>query len=244
VRSTDVSRTVIVCDTLAEMSAAAARDVASAAADAVAQRGRFAIALSGGETPRPLYQLLGREYRDTIAWDRAEVCFADDRCVPPHNPQSNFRLVWSTLLEHVPIVEERVHRILGELGPDAAAREYDARLRRLFADDPGTPTFDVALLGVGTDGHTASLFPGDTALEERKRWAAPAHAPLGVKVRERVTLTLPVLNRARVVLFLCAGPEKRAVVSRILSSTNAELPAARVFGGERTIWLVDRAAAP
>jgi 6-phosphogluconolactonase len=178
-----------------------------------------------------------------VAWDRTEVCFGDERCVPPHNPASNFRTAWSTLLAHVPIVEERIHRIPGELGPDAAARDYDARLRQLFVDEPDIPTFDVAVMGVGADGHTASLFPGDAAVEERRRWAAPAYAPPEAKVRERVTLTLPVLNRARVVLFLCAGAEKRDVVSRILSGTESELPAARVHGMERTVWLLDRAAA-
>jgi 6-phosphogluconolactonase len=230
-------------ETLVEASAAAAREIADAAADAVAHRGRFAVALAGGETPRPLYQMLAREYRDSVAWERTEVCFGDERCVPPHNPASNFRIAWSTLLAHVPVVEERIHRIPGELGPNAAAREYDARLRRLFVDQQDIPTFDIAVMGVGADGHTASLFPGDHALEERKRWAAPAHAPRRAKVPERVTLTLPVLNRTRVVLFLCAGAEKRAVVTRILSGAAPELPAAQVHGVERTVWLLDRAAA-
>jgi 6-phosphogluconolactonase len=243
VSSTDVGRTVLVLDTLAAVSEEAAREIVAIAADAVTQRGRFVVALAGGETPRPLYELLAHDHRDAVSWQRAEVCFGDERCVPPHNPASNFRLAWSTLLAHVPIVEERVHRIPGELGPDAAARDYDGRLRQLLADDPSTPTFDVSIMGVGADGHTASLFPGDTALEERKRWAAPAHAPPGAKVRERVTLTLPVLNRTRVVLFLCAGAEKRDVVSRILSGADPDLPAARVYGMERTIWLLDRAAA-
>lgn len=229
--------------TLAELSAAAAQLIESAARDAIAKRGRFVVALAGGETPKSLYQLLAREYRDTIAWDRVETCFGDERCVPPHNPASNFRLAWTALLEQVPIVEKRVHRILGELGPDAAAREYDGQLGRLFGGGEGA-TFDVAILGVGPDGHTASLFPGDVALDEVKRWAAPAHAPFGAKVRERVTVTLPVFNRARVVLFLCAGEEKREVVARIISGGSAELPAARVFGMEETLWLLDRAAAP
>jgi 6-phosphogluconolactonase len=234
----------VVRETLADVSRAAADEIVGLATAAVASKGRFVVSLAGGDTPRSLYQLLAADYEQTIPWDRSEVCFGDERCVPPHNPRSNFRLAWSTLLDHVPIVETQVHRILGELGPDAAAREYDAQLRRLFADDPAIPTFDLTLMGVGTDGHTASLFPGDTALEERKRWAAPAHAPASVKVRERVTLTLPVLARARTVLFLCAGSEKRPVVSRILSGEGAELPAARVLGRERTIWLLDRAAAP
>ncbi|MDQ3950176.1 MAG: 6-phosphogluconolactonase [Gemmatimonadota bacterium] len=242
-RSTDASRTVVVLETLEVVAEAAAREIAEAAADAAAQRGRFVVALAGGETPRPLYRLLAREYRDGVAWDRAEICFGDERCVPPHNPASNFRMAWSTLLADVPVIEERIHRIAGELGSDAAARDYDARLRRLFVDDAGRPTFDVAVMGVGADGHTASLFPGDAALEDRRRWAAPALAPADAKVRERVTLTLPVLNRARLMLFLCAGAEKRDVVARILSGAAPELPAARVHGVERTVWLLDRAAA-
>ncbi len=237
-------RSFIVRESLAAVSAAAAAETAAAARDAVARDGRFTICLAGGETPRSLYRLLARDYRDVIAWGRTEICFGDERCVPPHNPQSNFRLAWSTLLEQVPIVEQRVHRILGELGPDAAAREYDSQLRRLFVEDPGIPTFDVAVMGVGNDGHTASLFPGDSALEEKKRWAAPAHAPAGVKVRERVTLTLPVLTRTRTVMFLCAGKEKREIVSRILSNAAPDLPAARILGVEKTIWLLDGAVAP
>jgi 6-phosphogluconolactonase len=242
VSSPDRSRDVGVYATLAEASAAAAREIVDAAAAAVGQRGRFMVALAGGQTPRPLYQLFSREYRDAVAWASTDVCFGDERCVPPHNPASNFRMIWSTLLAHVPIVEERVHRIPGELGPDAAARDYDARLRRLFVDDATTPTFDVAIMGVGADGHTASLFPGDPALEERKRWAAPALGPPDVKARERVTLTLPVLNRARLVLFLCSGAEKRDVVSRILSGAAPDLPAAQAHGAHRTLWLLDRAA--
>lgn len=242
-RSIDAARAVVVLETLAAVSDAAAREIVDAAAAAVGQRGRFAIALAGGGTPRALYERLAREYREAVAWDRADVCFGDERCIPPHNPASNFRMAWSTLLAHVPIVEERVHRIPGELGPHAAARDYDSRLRGLFVQDASTPTFDVAIMGVGTDGHTASLFPGDPALEERQRWAAPVLAPPEVKVRERVTLTLPVLNRARLVLFLCAGAEKRDVVSRILSGAAPELPAAQVHGVERTLWLLDRAAA-
>lgn len=230
-------------ETLAAVSEAAAREIVDTAAGAVAERSRFVVALAGGETPRPLYGRLASEYRDAVAWDRTDVCFGDERCVPPHNPASNFRMAWSILLGQVPILEEHVHRIPGELGPDAAARDYDARLRSLFVDDATTPTFDVTIMGVGADGHTASLFPGDPALGERKRWAAPVLGPPQAKVQERVTLTLPLLNRSRLVLFLCAGAEKRDVASRILSGAAPELPAAQVRGIERTLWLLDRAAA-
>jgi 6-phosphogluconolactonase len=234
---------VAVHDTLAGAAAAAAREIVGVAGDAVARRGRLVVALAGGETPRPLYGLLAGEYRDAMPWDRTDVCFGDERCVPPDDPASNYGMVRSTLLDHVPVAANRVHRIAGEMAADAAARDYDARMRQLFRDDGSAPTFDVALLGVGADGHTASLFLGDAALDERERWAAPALAPPGAKVRERVTLTLPVLNRARAVIFLCAGVEKREVVSRILSGAAPELPAARVRGAEHTFWLVDRASA-
>ena len=239
----DASHDVVVQPTPAETAVAAAREIVHAASEAVDRQRRFVIALAGGETPRLLYTLLADQYRSSLPWDRTDVCFGDERCVPPHNPASNFRLAWSTLLGQVPISEQRVHRIFGELGPDAAARDYDARLRRLFDDNSHAPTFDVALLGVGADGHTASLFPGDAALEERSRWAVAALAPPGMKSPERVTVTLRVLNRARVALFLCTGAEKREVVSRILSGAATELPAARVHGAERTLWVLDRAAA-
>ena len=237
-------RTTVVFDSPDLLARGAADEVARVASDAVGHRGRFAMSLAGGETPRALYQELARDHRESIAWHRAEICFGDERCIPPHNPASNFRLAWTTLLEHVPIVETRVHRILGELGPDPAASQYDTRLRQLFTDDPETPTFDLAIMGVGADGHTASLFPNDLAVEERRRWAVAAHAPPGAKVPERVTLTLPVLNRARVVMFLCTGAAKRDVAARILGGDHPELPAARVSGVERTIWLLDVAAAP
>jgi 6-phosphogluconolactonase len=234
---------VSVHDTLRQAATAAARVVVDVATAAVARGGRFVVALAGGETPRTLYGLLAGPYRDAVPWDRVDVCFGDERCVPPSDAASNYRMARSTLLDHVPLAAERVHRIAGELGAEAAAADYDARLRKLFGHDVRAPTFDLALLGVGSDGHTASLFPGDATLEERERWAAATLAPSGMKVRERVTVTLSVLNRARVILFLCAGADKRGVLSRILSGSAPDLPAARAQGVERTLWLLDRAAA-
>jgi 6-phosphogluconolactonase len=243
VGSPDAARVVAVHETLADASLAAAAEIAGAARDAVERSGRFVVALAGGETPRLLYELLSREHRERVPWDRTDVCFGDERCVPPNHPASSYGMVRDALLDHVPLPPGRAHRIVGELGPKAAARDYDARLHLLFSEDPDGPTFDVALLGVGTDGHTASLFPGDAALEEQERLAVPIVAPRGVKVRKRVTLTLAVLNRSRVVLVLCAGAQKRDVVARILSGAAPELPAARVYGVARTLWLLDRAAA-
>ena len=234
---------ISVYDNLRLAAVAAARVVVDVAAAAVAAGGRFVVALAGGETPRTLYGLLAGPYRDAIPWDRVDVCFGDERCVPPDDPASNYRTARSTLLDQVPVAPDRVHRIAGELGGVAAALDYDVRLRRLFGHDSRAATFDLALLGVGPDGHTASLFPGDPALEERDRWVVPAAAPPGMKVRDRVTVTLPVLNRSRTVLFLCSGEEKREVLARILGGSAPELPAARVQGHERTLWILDRAAA-
>ena len=221
----------------------AARIIVTAATEALARRGHFSIALAGGETPRRLYELLARDHRDRIAWDRTDVCFGDERCVPPSDPASNYGMARSVLLARVPLPPGRAHRILGEMGPEDAAADYDVRLRRIFDGDVTGPTFDVVLLGVGADGHTASLFPGDAALEERERWAMPTLAPPEAKVRERVTVTLQVINRARTALVLCAGSEKRDVVQRILRGTAPELPASRVRGIEQTLWMLDRAAA-
>jgi 6-phosphogluconolactonase len=243
VRTTEASRDVEVYDTLVEMSEAAAREVVRLARHAVAERGRFVIALAGGETPRSLYALLARDHADGVPWESTHVCFGDERCVSPDDAASNYATARSSLLVHVRVAPEHVHRILGELGPERAASDYDARLRRLLHAEPLPSSFDVALLGVGPDGHTASLFPGDEALAERERWALPVLAPTSAGVRERVTLTLPLLNRSRVVLMLCAGAEKREIVSRVVAGAGSDLPAARVHGVERTVWLLDRPAA-
>jgi 6-phosphogluconolactonase len=224
---------------------AAAEVVASAAGQAAAARGRFTLALAGGATPRRLYALLadpGAPFRDRIPWDRTHVFFGDERPVGPDHPDSNYRMAREALLDHVPVAG--VHRIHGEEA--RAAERYEDELRAFFGSAPGDdpPRLDVVLLGLGPDGHTASLFPGSAALEERTRWVvSPFVERLGTR---RTTLTLPALNRARAALFLVSGPDKAEAVSRVLSPAPGAplLPAARVAPGDgRLVWIVDRPAA-
>ncbi len=231
------------------LSRAAADLVAGLAQQSVAARGRFTIALSGGSTPRTLYRLLAAEYGDRIPWAATEIFFGDERCVPPDHPDSNYGMARQALLAQIPGLLNRTHRIEGELPPEAAARKYDAVLRARGWGQPRIEmpdTFDVLLLGVGTDGHTASLFPGSPALAEHDKWAVATEAPPTMTTRNRVTLTFPVLNAARTTIVLCAGADKRPVLHEILtdSSATSRYPAARITAQERLVWMIDRAAAP
>jgi 6-phosphogluconolactonase len=227
------------------LSRSAADTIERAAHHAVAARGRFIMALSGGSTPRTLYRLLAAEYRDRVPWAATELFFGDERCVPPTHPDSNFAMARETLLAPIPGLEARTHRIAGERGAEPAAREYGRLLRATFP--PSEPaTFDVVLLGVGTDGHTASLFPGSPALDERQHWAVATEAPPGVTTRSRVTLTFPVLDAAADILILCAGVDKRPVLERIRAlgdAAGAQFPVARITAREHVRWFVDQAAA-
>jgi 6-phosphogluconolactonase len=233
----------------AALADAAATRLADAAHAAVAARGRFTLALAGGGTPRDSYTRLAG-LRERVPWGHVDLYFGDERCVPPSDDRSNFRMVAGALLDHVPIAPHHVHRMHGELAPDEGAAAYERTLRGAFGDVAARAvavTFDVALLGVGTDGHTASLFPGGLALRERERWAVAVPPPTAVEPRVgRITLTLPVLCRAREVWFLCSGRTKRDIVGAILADAPAarEWPAAMVRGAERTLWLVDDDAAP
>jgi 6-phosphogluconolactonase len=178
-----------------------------------------------------------------------DVCFTDERFVPPADPRSNVGMVTRTLLSRVAIPPERVHAIPTEHGtPEECAARYEDALRALFgrADDVQA-TFDLTIMGIGTDGHTASLFPGATdALEESERWVLAVPAPPTVEVSQRITLTLPVLNRSRVMLFAASGEKKRAMVARALSPEphSVRIPAGLAHGAERTDWYLDQPAAP
>lgn len=216
------------------------------AAGAVSLRDRFSAALSGGATPRILYRYLADPaFSDRVPWEKVHLFWGDERAVPPDHPDSNYRMAYETLISKVPIPPENVRRMEGERSDlEAAAKDYEELLRRFFnlsGDRP--PSFDLILLGIGTDGHTASLFPGSPALGEKRRRV------VAVEVEKlhsrRLTLTLPVLNRAREVLFLAAGREKAPIVKTILSGPSPnDLPAGRVrpAGGKRR-FLLDREAA-
>jgi 6-phosphogluconolactonase len=225
-----------------EMSRAAAEQVVSLSRGAKAS-GRIALALSGGTTPGRLYSLLATPtYRDAVDWSSLHLFWADERCVPPDHPSSNFKLVRDALLSQVALPEGNIHRIIGEAGPERAARLYEEDLRSFFGLAL-FPVFDLILLGVGEDGHTASLFPGAPALRERTRLATAV--VVGPQNLSRVSLTLPVINHASQVLILAAGRAKAAIVHEILEGRNPkQYPAGMVkpVGGGVT-WMIDQEAA-
>jgi 6-phosphogluconolactonase len=213
-------------------------------AAAKATDGNFAIALSGGSTPRRLYELLARApYRDAVPWRRAQLFWGDERFVPMSDARSNYRLAHEALLSHVPIAAANVHPIPTEgTTPADAALAYQRTLKSYYgADqlDPARPLFDVTLLGLGEDGHTASLFPGTQALSERERWVV---AVTDGGAEPRISLTYPPLESSRHVIFLVAGEEKRAVFERARRG-DQELPAVRLRPTGTLLWLADAAAA-
>jgi 6-phosphogluconolactonase len=235
---------------LAALHEAAAAYVADVAARAVAERGRCLLVLAGGSTPRGAYRRLADAHADRIDWPRVHLFWGDERCVAPSHPESNHRLAADALLRRVPLPEANVHRIHGELGPARAAERYDAELQRISgAARPGDlgdgHAFDLVLLGIGADGHTASLFPGGGALDATG-WAVAASAPPSAAVRDRVSLTLPAINRSRAVLFLATGADKRNAVTAALAAPGpgSPVPAGRVRPRGALDWMVDSAAAP
>jgi len=231
--------------TPADVVRAAADEIVEAAMAAVVARGRFVIALSGGSTPRALYQLLATPaYAGGIPWPRTQIFWGDERCVPPDHADSNYRMAREALLDRVPLPVEQIHRIRGEDDPSAAAAAYEQDLRAMFPDGEDAPTFDCLLLGVGHNGHTASLFPGSPLIRERRAWVA---AEFVAEVNMwRVTLTPPVLNAAARTLILVAGAEKAAVVRQILEEPPEpdRLPVQIIAARAGPVtWLLDAASA-
>ncbi len=206
------------------------------------ERGTCVIAVSGGKTPLPLYRLLStRPWLEQVPWTKMHVLWADERCVPPDHEESNYLAIVQALLRHVPIPAANVHRIRGEDPPADACRDYEQRLRSLakLRGDPMHLSIDLAILGLGRDGHTASLFPNHPALLEDQRWVRGVTVP--TEPRQRITLTLPLLNQASHILFLVTGREKRDALLRI--QCGEDLPAARIapVHGEAT-WFLDAKA--
>lgn len=231
---------------LEALSEAAAEFWIRCAAEASTRRGRFTIALTGGSTPARLYELLAAvPWTARVDWGRCHVFWGDERMVPMDHPESNFLLAQSTLLAHIPIPAEHIHRIRTESGaPGAVAAAYEADIRGFFGLTPHErPRFDLVLLGLGADGHVASLFPASPTLDEPGRLVvASPPGCLPPKV-DRVTLTLPVLNAARAVAFLVSGPDKAPALRGALAG-EADLPAARVKPNDGVLrWFVDFAAA-
>jgi 6-phosphogluconolactonase len=220
---------------------AAAQLLVSRAEKAVHRNGRLVLALSGGSTPIPLYRKLARPPAGhALDWQRTHLFWADERCVPVEDDRSNRKLVEDILLDTVPLPPDQIHPVDTTRPPPQAAAAYHRTLEQFFAGSP--PVFDVILLGMGRDGHTASLFPGAPALDETEAMAVAARPP-GDGL-PRVTLTLPVLNAARLVVFLVSGREKADAVGEVLGRENRDLPAARVHPEQgELVWLLDAEAA-
>ena len=242
-------RTIDVLATAADLFHASAEEFVRAGRHAIGAQGRFSVALSGGSTPRSLYSLLASKQAD-FPWNRTFLFFGDERHVPPTDPESNYRMVEESLLSKVSIPPANVFRVKAE-NPDAAASaaDYEAQIRSFFELKPNQfPRFDLILLGLGPDGHTASLFPGSEALKDQ------SHLVIANWVEKfkthRITVTLPVLNRAAEVMFLASGPDKAEIVREVLEGkpggekTTPQFPAQLVQPEDgKLIWMLDDAAA-
>ena len=221
---------------------AAAEAFVTLAAESITTHGRFSVGLCGGSTPRPLYELLAADsLAPRIEWANVHIFWGDERCVPPDDAASNYRMARETLLDHVPLPDQNIHRIQGELPPAQAAATYEQVLRDFFN---GSPRFDLLLQGMGDDGHTASLFPGTRALREQTRWAVENYVE---KLDSwRITLTVPAINNAAHVIVLVDGKNKAPALRAVLRgpSLPETYPAQLIqpSAGD-VVWMVDAQAA-
>ncbi len=228
----------------------AADFIAHLASRAIAERGRFTVALSGGNTPRPVYaRLAAVGYRDRIDWSKVQIFFGDERCVPPNDPQSNYLMVRTALLDQVPLPPGNIYRIRGEEAAEQAAADYADVLQRTFGGDtadagPPPEGFDLILLGMGDNGHTASLFPGLAAVTETEHWVMAQYVE--VVGMWRVTMTPVMINAARLVAFLVSGSEKAEMLQRVLEGPYQPvvLPSQVIKPASGELhWLLDQTAA-
>lgn len=249
---------LVVCADMESLSLAAARFIIRRAARSLAAEGRFTLVLSGGRTPRRLYEILSAHpFREKMPWKDTFLFWGDERFVPHDHQESNYGLASRTLLSRVPVPAENIHPVkTGTISAEEAACNYELDLKRFFelseekhpfgdrGPGIGFPRFDLIILGLGADGHTASLFPGDPALDETVSWTASVRAPSPYAVKDRVTLTFPLLNNAACVIFLASGSEKKAITETILKEPEKayyKYPAARVRPrvGELR-WFIDQ----
>lgn len=210
---------------------------------AMAKNGKFSVALSGGSTPKSLYSLLAIQKRSPVPWEKICFFFGDERHVPPDHPDSNYRMANETMFSRVPVRPENIFRIHSEEAAQKAALDYEATLKSFFSLKPGEfPRFDLIFLGVGPDGHTASLFPGTTALNENQRLVVSNWVE---KFKTfRITLTFPVLNHAACVVFLASGKDKTSVIHEALENEKADLPCQKVHPiNGKLVWMLDKDAA-
>lgn len=234
---------ISVFDDAEALSRGAAKLLVSAARKAVAARGRFSVALSGGSTPRRTYEVLAQPpFRDEAPWAQTHIFWGDERCVEPEDPRSNARMAREALLQRVPIPTGQVYPMVCHPTPAAGARRYEALLRDFFG--AGAPRFDLILLGLGENGHTASLFPGDPVLSEPERWVAEVY--VAEQDLYRLTLTPAIINQARLVAFLVTGAAKAAVVQEVRQGPRdpRRLPAQLIQPERGELhWLLDQGAA-
>ena len=228
---------------LEALSLAAAEMFVDMANQAIASRGRFSVALSGGNTPRRLYEILANtSIRERIHWESVHVFWGDERCVPADNPRSNTRMARKILLDQVPVPANQIHPIQGDLSPALAATQYETELRDFFGDQP--PVLDLVLLGLGANAHTASLFPHTSVLDEKKHWVKEVY--VAEQSMYRVTLTAPLINQASEVIFLVSGADKATALQSVLEGAYHphDYPAQLIQpNGTHPIWFVDKAAA-
>jgi 6-phosphogluconolactonase len=218
------------------------------AGEAVEAQGRARIAISGGSTPKAAFELLAdpnQPWRHRMPWEMLDLYWVDERSVPPEDPESNYRMTREALLDHVPLPPDQIHRIEGELEPEAAAARYEEELRSCFRlDEGGNPRFDLVALGLGSDGHTASIFPHSQAVHEMNRLVVANRVPK--TGASRITLTWPAINHARSVFFLVSGVEKAAVLNELLTGPfdPERLPSQLIWPSSGILTLIlDKAAA-
>jgi len=226
----------------------AAQYLVEMAGEAVEARGRVRFAISGGSTPRAAFAALAdpdQPWLRRMPWDKLDLFWADERCVPPGDAESNFRMTRESLLDHVPLKPEQIHRMEGELDPEVAASRYESELRNSFRlEGAQSPRFDLIALGMGDDGHTASLFPNTAALHEMSRLVTANHVPQ--RDAWRITLTWPVINSASSVFFLVAGEDKASILREVLVGPRdpERLPSQLIWPSSGILTLIlDRAAA-
>ncbi len=234
---------VTVCNDLEALSQAAAELFATQARQAVQACGRFSVALAGGSTPRRTYELLGQEpFRKLVPWQHTHIFWGDERCVPADDPRNNARMARQALLDHVPVPPEQVHPMVCDGSPQEAAMQYEALLHSFFAS--GRSRFDLILLGLGENGHTASLFPGTSVLGEQQRWVGEVY--VAEEGLHRLTLTAAAINQAALVVFLVSGQDKGPILQKVLEDAQNPhtIPALLIKPANgRLLWLVSRDAA-
>lgn len=241
--STSAAAELLVCPDRAALSRAAAERFVKISNDAIAANGTFTVALSGGSTPQQMYEeLASNEFRDRVNWGSVSFFWGDERAVPPDDQESNYRMADEALLSRVPVARNDIYRIPGEKPPPVAAVEYEQQLRSFWGDK--LIGFDLVLLGLGTNGHTASLFPHTSALQEQSRWCVALRVP--ELNADRITLTAPFLNLGANVIFLVAGRDKSAILNEVLRGPYdpERLPAQLIRPVEGKLsWIVDEEAA-